>query len=104
MFKLQPNPTFKTKVNISIAGQEKPAQIEVEFKYLSKTQVRDFFEALAGKQDDAEALSELIVGWSGPDQAYSKEALSLLLDNYPSSAGDLFEAFRRELLEAKRKN
>lgn len=103
MFKLQPNPTFKVKVPISIAGQATPPQIEVEFKYLNKAAVKAFFEGMTGKTD-AEALAELIVGWSGVDAPYSQDALATLVENYPASSADLFEAFRRELLEAKRKN
>ena len=103
MFKLQPNPTFKAKVGISVAGASRPAEIDVEFKYLSKEGIKDYFDNLQGKVD-AEALAEIIVGWTGPDQAYSAEALALLLDNYPAAASDLFDCFRRELLEAKRKN
>ena len=37
MFKLQPNPTFRTKVGIVLPGQQKPAEIEVEFKFLSRS-------------------------------------------------------------------
>jgi hypothetical protein len=103
MFKLQPNPTFKSKVGISIAGALRPADIEVEFKYLSKEKVREYFDRLQGKTD-AEALAEIIVGWSGVDEAYSDVALEMLVDNYPAAAADLFETFRKELLEAKRKN
>ncbi len=103
MFKLQSNPTFKAKVDISVAGQARPAEIEVEFKYLSKAAIKEYFDRLQGK-DDAEALVEIVVGWSGVDEAYSAESLALLINNYPAAAADLFEAFRRELLEAKRKN
>lgn len=103
MFKLQPNPTFSTKVGISIAGQEKPEEIEVEYKYLTRPAVRAYFEGI-GNKSDVEALSEIIVGWSGPDAAYGTDALDALLTNYPASAGELFETFRRELLESKRKN
>jgi hypothetical protein len=103
MFKLQPNPTFKTKVAISVAGEKRQPEIEVEFKYLSKERVKEYFDGLQGKTD-AEALGEIIVGWSGVDEPYSITALELLIDNYPAAAADLFEAFRRELLEAKRKN
>ena len=103
MFKLQPNPTFKAKVGISIAGAARPAEIEVEFKYLSKDAIKEYFDRLQGKTD-AEALGEIIVGWSGVDEAYSATALELLVDNYPAAASDLFETFRKELLEAKRKN
>lgn len=103
MFKIQPNPTFKTKVGISVPGQAKPAEIEVEFNYFTRKALRDYFDHISGKED-VEALGEIIVGWSGVDVPYSPEALAELLDNYPAAAGDLFEAFRREVLEAKRKN
>jgi hypothetical protein len=103
MFKLQPNPTFKAKVSISVAGEKRLPEIEIEFKYLNKEAIKKYFEDIAGKSD-AEALSEIIVGWSGVDQPYSAEALTLLVDNYPAAAADLFETFRKELLEAKRKN
>ena len=103
MFKLQPNPTFKTKVGISVAGQESPDEIEVEFKYLSKPAVKAFFDALKGK-DDVDALAEIMVGWSGTDHDFSPEALSELLDNYAAAAADIFWKFRHELLESKTKN
>jgi hypothetical protein len=104
MFKLQnTKPSFKTKVDISIAGEARPASIEVEYKYMTKSQVRDFFNALEGKTD-VEALGEIIVGWSGVDQAYSADTLAMLIDEYPSASTELFDTFRRELFEAKRKN
>jgi len=40
MFKLQPNPTFKTKVAISVAGEKRQPEIDVEFKYLNKERVK----------------------------------------------------------------
>ena len=103
MFKLQPNPTFKAKVGLSVAGAAKPVEIEVEFRYLKKSEVKAFFDNLDGK-NDAEALTEILIGWSGIDQPYTADALALLLDNYPASARDLFGAFSRELLEARTKN
>ena len=103
MLKLQPNPTFKTKVSISVAGEARNQDIEVEFKYLSKSKIKSCFEEIAGKTD-SDALFDIVVGWSGVEVAYSKDALAELIDNYPSAAADMFEAFRRELLEAKRKN
>jgi len=103
MFKLQPNPTFKAKVSITIPGQDKPALVEMEFRHMSREAVKGFFESAAGKTD-AEALADIVVGWSGVDQAYTSEALAVLLDNYPSAAGGIFEAFRRELFEARAKN
>lgn len=103
MLKLQPNPTFKTKVAISVAGEKRQPEIEIEYRYLDREEVADYFANLPGKTD-AESLAEIVVGWSGVDAAYSPEALATLVKKYPASAADLFEAFRRELLEAKRKN
>lgn len=103
MFKLQPNPTFTSKVPLSIPGEPKPATITVTFKHLSRPKIKEFFNKLEGKAD-VEALGEIIVGWEGPDAPYNEESLQALLDNYPASAAELFEAFRADLMESRRKN
>ena len=101
--KLQPNPTFACDVALSVPGQAKQAKISVTFRHFSRPQIKDYFEGLQGKTD-ADALGAIITGWSGVDVDYDADALASLLDNYPASAGELFEAFRRELLEARSKN
>ncbi len=101
--KLQPNPTFSCPVSLTVPGQEVKAIITVTFKHLAKSALREFFAGLDGKTD-AEALGAIVVGWSGVDEAFSAETLAVLLDNYPAAAGELFEAFRRELFEARAKN
>jgi hypothetical protein len=103
MFKLQPKPTFKARVPITIPGEVRPAEIEVEFKHMTVDGVQNYFENLGGKKD-AEALSEIVVGWSGVDAPYDADALATLLNNFPSASAAMFEAFRRELFEARRKN
>lgn len=103
MFKINPDPTFRVSVALSVPGNDTPATIAVDFKHLAKSALRDYFGNLEGKSD-AEALGFIVTGWSGVDKDYSAEALALLLDNYPSAAGELFNAYRRELLEAGRKN
>lgn len=103
MLKRNPNPTFTTPVGISIAGQKAPTEITVEFKYLSKSQARAFYDGLGGK-DDATALGEIIVNIEGYEVPFAQGGLADLLEAYPAAATDLYEAFRRELLEAKRKN
>ncbi len=102
-FKLQHNPTFKARVPVSVPGEAVSPEIVVEFRYLGKKAVADYFRNLGGKSD-AEALAGIVVGWEGVDAEYSAETLAELLDNYPAAAADLFEVYRRELLEAKRKN
>lgn len=103
MFKLIPNPTFWAKVEVAVPGIEVPAIFEVEFKHLPREAIKTFFAGIAGKQD-AEALGELVSNWRGIDAEYSKDNLAALLNNYPAAAEGFFAAFRRELLEARRKN
>lgn len=103
MFKLQPKTTFWAKCPISIAGEKKPVEIEIEFKYMSRDALKLFFENLDGKTD-LEAISEIAMDWRGLDGEFSEENLNELLNNYPTAGTSLFEAFRSEMLEAKTKN
>ena len=106
MFKLQPNPTFWAKVQIQIPGQEKPGQIEVQYKHFSRADLKAFFEMMASSEQktDQEHLAEIVVGWRGVDAEFSLENLDKLLDMYPTAAKELFSAFSSELLEARVKN
>jgi hypothetical protein len=103
MLKLQPNPTFRAAAQISIPGEASPARVEVEFRHLGREALTTYFQGLEGRSD-LDALADIVVGWSGVDAAFSREALAALLDAYPTAALALFEAFRRECLEAKAKN
>ena len=103
MFQIKHDPTFKTKVQISIAGSGESPEIEVEYRYLTRSESDEFHKNIKGKKD-VDSLGEIIVNWSGPDLPYSAEALGTLLDLFPAAAGDLYQAFRRELLESKTKN
>jgi len=103
MFKLQPKPTFWAKVAISIPGEAKPVPIDIEFKHLGRDGLKDFFEHLEGKTD-IEALNDIVLDWKGVDATFCEESLNELLNNYPSAAMSLFDAYRREAMEAKAKN
>ena len=103
MFKLQPNPTFTTKVPLSVPGEVQPTSVTVTFKHLTRPKIQSYFEGLKGKTD-TEGLGEIIVAWEGIDTPYSVESLQLLLDNYPTAAAELYDAFRTELMESRRKN
>jgi hypothetical protein len=103
MFKLQPNPTFSSKVKLSVPGNEAPQTVTITFKHLSRPQIKSYFTALEGKTD-AEALGEIVTDWAGIDAKYSPENLQELLENYPTAAEELFSAYRRELMESRAKN
>lgn len=103
MFKINPNPTFTAKVQLSVPGQDRRETVDIEFKHLSRKDIKNFFEGIEGKTD-AESLGEIIVAWKGIDAPFSAANLEQLLDNYPASARELYEAFRAELMEARQKN
>ena len=105
MFVLQPKPTFKADVTIPTPTGE--GKISFEFKHKGRKALRAFFESLSSGEnarEDSEALLDLIQGWSGVDEAFSPEALETLLDNYPSSAKAIFEAYNKGLFEGRQKN
>lgn len=105
MFVLQPKPTFKAEVVIPTPTGE--GKITFEFKHKGRKALKAFFESL-GEGDtarpDSEALLDLIADWSGVDEKFSPEALDMLLDNYPSSAKAIFEAYNKGLFEGRQKN
>ncbi len=103
MFKLQPNPTFTSKVKISIPGEANPATVSVTFKHLDRPKIKAYFKGLEGKTD-VEALGEIITAWEGIDAPYSQDSLQTLLDNYPAAGSELFGAFQRDLMESRTKN
>jgi hypothetical protein len=106
MFKLQPNPTFKSSVLIPIPGG-KDGKITVIFKHKGRKALQEFFASLTDEKNtrtDVEALAELIADWEGVDVKYSEEALEQLLDAYPSAAMAMFDAYRAAVLDARVKN
>ena len=105
MFVLQPKPTFKADVVINTPGGE--GKIKFEFKHMGRKALKAFFESL-GEGDNArpdnEALMDIVSGWEGVDEKFSAESLDTLLDNYPSAARAIFEAYNKGLFEGKQKN
>lgn len=105
MFKLNPNPTFKAKVGIPIAGEEQPAVIVCEFKHMSREAYAAFIsDVQANTPSDVDALMQILAGWEGPDEAFSRDAVAMLVGNYHGAAAAISEAFSAELTKARAKN
>lgn len=104
MFKLQPNPTFKTTVHIPVPG-DKAEAVLFTFRHKSRTQLDAMLKQLADGdlQFDA-AVKDIVVEWTYPGVDFSPEALDQCLDMFPGSGLAIFSAFRESLLEARRKN
>lgn len=105
MFKLNPNPVFTSDVIIPTPNGD--GKITFEFKHMGRKALKAFFESLGEgdtQRQDNEALLDLISNWAGVDEKFSPEALEILLDNYPSAAKAIFEAYNKGLFEGKAKN
>lgn len=109
MFRLNPNPTFKAQVALSIPGQATPLEITVEFRHKTATALQDWRSRAKGRTD-VDNVAEIIAGWDGvfaddgTPVPYSATALATLLDNYSAAKWELVAAYHAELTEAKQKN
>lgn len=100
MFKLQPKPTFWAKVPIAIAGSPKPVLLDVEFNHLDRDTLRKYLDSLDDRED-ADSINEIVAGWKGVDEDFSRDSLEKLLSNYPGSAMSLVRVFAAESIGTK---
>lgn len=103
MLKINPDPTFTADVDITVPGKNETAKLSLTFKYLSKTAVKDFWENNKDKKD-SDALTNIVVGWSGIDAEFTAENFDKFLDNYPAASFEILSSYQALLLESKAKN
>lgn len=106
IIKLNPDPTFKAVVGVSIAGQAEPVPVEFEFKYFPADEREAYFKRLETDETSiADALGHLIVGWGKQiDSPFSPIALQQFLRNYPAAGRDIWHGYVREVGASKVKN
>ena len=108
-FRINPSPTFRVKVPLTVPGADSVGVVEIEFRHKGRVAYSAWWESI-GSRGDAEVLDEIIAGWSdvidekGEQVAYHIDALRLLLDRYPASGLELLATYKRALWEAKEKN
>jgi hypothetical protein len=98
---LKAAPTFKAKVGIPVPGSS-PVAVEFTFKHRTKSELEEFVKSRAGV-DDIDSVMDMAEGWELAE-AFDREAVAILLDNYAGAALALYIAYVDELLQAKRKN
>lgn len=98
---LQPNPTFKAKVGIPVAGDE-PADVEFTFKHRAWPDLLAWVEASKDKTD-VEVVQDLAVGWE-LDDAFTAENITRLCENYAGANAAIYAAYLRELRGVRTKN
>ncbi len=99
--KLVASPTFKAKVGIPVAGGA-PAEVEMTFKHRTKSALDEFIKSREDKSD-AESFMAMVEGWDLED-AYTKENVDLLLENFIGAALAAYRVYVEELVGARTKN
>ncbi len=108
MIKLIPNPVFKSRVKFTQPGAD-DALVEFEFRHKAPAAFQAWWAAAADKPV-AEALAEVIVGWSGvidetgADVPFAADTLAVFLAGHGPRGRELMAAYFRELLESRQKN
>lgn len=99
--KLKPDPTFKAKVAIAVPGGA-DAQVEFTFKHRTREELIKYLQECEGRVYE-DTVMECAVGWELED-AFTRENVSLLLQNYMTAGKAIHETYQDELLKARTKN
>lgn len=104
MFTKQINPTFTATVEIPVPGNTPDP---VSFTFKAKT--ADAFDALvkevqSGDKTIADAVREVVAGWTHPAVEFSPERLEECFNRLPGSTLAIWAKYRQELFEGRRKN
>lgn len=125
MFKLNPNPTFKADVKITVPGGD-PLPVTFEFKHKTRTGLaewqRSFVQTAPDPtpnapdqtktliKPDRDIVAEYIVGWEGPvneagdREPWSVEAFLKFCDNYHTAQMEVYVGYVAALSESRTKN
>lgn len=106
MFALQPKPTFTKEVVLTVPGGGE-GKFKGVFQHKTKTELQAFFANISDEKNprpDIESVMEILVGWEGVDQKFSKENVEILLENYFRAALAILNAYSFGYFEAKEKN
>lgn len=97
-FSLTASPTFKAKVAIPIPG-DKAVDVEFTFKGRTREAFKTFIDNLKDRED-AEVVMDIASGWDLED-AFSKENVDILTQNYLGAARAIIEKYLSELTQAR---
>lgn len=109
MFKLCPVPEFTADVPLTRPGEPQPVTVRMRFRHKSRKAFKAWLASASGRED-ADYLLEVLVGWEGLGDAegqpleFSRDALAQLLDLFPASGQEIFQAYGRALHESRTGN
>ena len=99
--KLNPDPTFKTKVGIPVPGGGRPL-VEFTFKHRTAEQLAKWGSEVQ-QATDAETLIDCVVGWDLDDE-FTPQNVKLFCNNYPGAAYAIVTDYMAELRGHRAKN
>lgn len=99
-FKLQPDPTFRKKVELPVPGGS-TAPVEFVFKYRDRTELKAFLDG--PERSDTDAILEMCAGWDLAD-AFNRESVDVLVRNFIPAPALIWEAYLGELTRTREKN
>jgi len=97
-FTLTPSPTFKAKVGIPVPGNGTTA-VEFTFKGRTRDEFKTFIDELANRED-VDVIMDIASGWELED-AFDKENVEELIQNYLGAARAIIEKYLSELTQAR---
>lgn len=100
MAKLQltASPTFRCNVLIPVPGK-KPVPVEFNFKGRTKDEFKSFIDTI-GDREDVDVILDIATGWE-LEEAFGRDSVELLLQNYLGSARVIIEKYIGELTAAR---
>ena len=100
MAKLQltASPTFRCNVLIPVPGK-KPVPVEFNFKGRTKDEFKSFIDTI-GDREDVDVILDIATGWE-LEEAFGRDSVELLLQNYLGSARVIIEKYIGELTSAR---
>jgi hypothetical protein len=99
--KLNPDPTFKEKVEIHVPGA-KPEKVEFTFKYRTRDELAALMEEL-DKIDDVKLIMKLANAWELEDD-FTEENVKQLAQSYLSAPKAILETYLGALTGVRAKN
>ena len=97
-FSLTPKPTFQATVAIPVPG-EGTSDVVFTFKGRTREQMRSFHDDVK-ELDNADLILFVASGWD-LDDAFDKDSLVRLTENYLGATSAIFDTYLKELTQAR---
>lgn len=97
-FSLAAKPTFTARVSIPVPGKA-PEPVEFTFKGRTRDEFKEFIDTLA-EREDADVVMDICCGWE-LEEAFDRENVDLLIQNYLGAARAIIEKYLSELTQAR---